>query len=157
MSDVKISKVTSSLARQVFEPGGRTVRDAVRLAGAGLEDHREAVMETIGATLDELEAVATVAAPDAGPRVYQLASVIIDLGGYFDMGPMHEATYGLCDIADRMIAADAWHWPSINVHLQAIRMILAGGCRSGATSDALLEGLHSVSQRPIGSEDAARQ
>jgi hypothetical protein len=156
VSEVRITKVVTQLSRQVHEPGGRTVRDAVRLAGAELEQHREAVMETIGATLDQLEAIAVVAAPDAGPRVYQLASVIIDLGGYFDMGPMHEATYSLCDIADRMIGADAWHWPSVNVHLQAMRMILGGGCRSGRTSDALLEGLHSVSQRPIGVEESAR-
>lgn len=157
MSEARVTKVVSSLARQVFEPGGRTVSDALRKADAELEVHREPVMAAIAEALDELDAVAAVGARDAGPRVYQLASAIVDLGGYFDMGPMHEATYSLCDIADRMVTADAWHWPSVNVHLQAMRMILAGGCRSGATSDALLEGLHSVSQRPIGAEDAARQ
>lgn len=157
MSQVRISKITSTLARQVYEPGGRTVRDAVHLAGVALEGHREAVMATIAATLDQLEAVATVEAPDAGPRVYQLASVVIDLGGYFDMGPLHDATYSLCDVADRMIGAEAWHWPSVHVHLQAMRMILNGGCREGRISDALLEGLRSVSQRPIGIEEAAIQ
>ncbi len=157
MSEARITKVVSSLARQVFEPGGRTVRDALQKANEELEVHREPVMATIAATLDELDAVAATAEPDAGPRVYELASAIISLGGYFDLGPMNEASYSLCDISDRMIGANVWHWPSIHVHLQAMRLILNGGCRVGQTSDALLEGLHSVSQRPVGPDGAARQ
>jgi hypothetical protein len=150
VTEARITKVVSSLARQVFEPGGRTIRDALQKANDELEEHRAPVMATIAATLDELEAVAAAAAPDAGPRVYELASALIGLGGYFDLGPLNEASYSLCDIADRMIGADSWHWPSINVHLQAMRLILKGGCRESRESDTLLEGLHSVSQRAIG-------
>ncbi|MDB5421129.1 MAG: chemotaxis protein CheE [Brevundimonas sp.] len=157
MSEARVTKVVSSLARQVFEPGGRTVRDALRKAGEELEVHREPVMATIAATLDELDAVEATGVPNAGPRVYELASAIVGLGGYFDLGPLNEAAYSLCDISDRMIGADAWHWPSVNVHLQAMRLILSGGCREGKMSDALLEGLHAVSQRPIGAEEASRQ
>lgn len=157
MSEARVSQITTSLARQVFEPGGRTIRNALQKANEELEVHREPVMATIAATLDQLDAVAAAGEPNAGPRVYELASAIISLGGYFDLGPMNEASYSLCDISDRMIGAEVWHWPSINVHLQAMRLILNGGCREGRESDALLEGLHSVSQRPIGAEEAARQ
>ncbi|CAN5265024.1 hypothetical protein BH10PSE1_BH10PSE1_34890 [soil metagenome] len=151
MSEVRITKIKSPLARQLHEPGGRTVRDATRMAGHELEGHREAVMATITATIDELDAVAAKAEPGTGPRIYQLASVVIDVGGFFETGPLHEAAYSLCDVADRMIGANVWHWPSVRVHLQAMRLILAGGCRAGHTSDALLAGLLSVSQKPVAS------
>lgn len=149
MSEARVTKITTSLSRQVFEPGGRTVRNALEKANAELEVHREPVMATITETLDLLDAVAAKGAPDAGARVYQLASAIVDLGGFFDMGPMHEAAYSLCDISDRMNTAEAWHWPSVHVHLQAMRLILNGGCRESRESDALLEGLHSVSQHVV--------
>ncbi len=149
MNEVRTYKIKSPLARQLREPGGRTVQDATRLAGEKLEQHRDGVMTTIADALDELDRVAAAAAPDAGPQVYKLASSIIDLGGFFDTGPLHEAAYSLCDVADRMIGADVWHWPSVRVHLQAMRLIMAGGCRPGRTSDVLLEGLRSVSRRPL--------
>jgi hypothetical protein len=152
VSDARVTKITTSLARQVFEPGGRSISNALQKANAELEVHREPVMTAITATLDELDAVAAKAAPEAGPRVYELASAIVDLGGFFDMGPMHEAAYSLCDIADRMNTAETWHWPSVQVHLQAMRLILNGGCRESRESDALLEGLHSVSQHVVAAE-----
>lgn len=149
MSEVRTYKIKSPLAKQLHEPGGRTVQDATRLAGEELEQHRDGVMASIADTLDELDRLAAAAAPDTGPQVYQLASSVIDLGGFFDTGPLHEAAYSLCDIADRMIGANAWHWPSVLVHLQAMRLIMAGGCRPGRTSEVLLEGLRSISQRPL--------
>lgn len=144
MSEARTFKVKSPLARQMLEPGGRLVRDAERLAVAALEGYREDVMATVATTLDALDAVCATAADDAGPSIYELASSIVDLAGYFDTGPLYEAAYSLCDVSDRMIAAGVWRWPAIQVHLQALRLILAGGCRAGRTSEALLSGLRSV-------------
>jgi hypothetical protein len=45
-----------------------------------------------------------------------------------------------------MIQAETWHWPSIRVHAQALRLILASGCRVGRTSETLLAGLRSITQ-----------
>jgi len=150
VTQARTFKVKSPLARQMLEPGGRLVRDAERLASEALEGHRDDVMATVAAALDALDAVYAAgvgrgqAAGDAGPRIYELASSIIDLAGYFDTGPLYEAAYSLCDVSDRMIAAGVWRWPTIQVHLQALRLILAGGCRAGRTSEALLSGLRSV-------------
>ena len=85
-------------------------------------------------------------AADGGPRVYALASSIVDLAGYFDTGPLFDAAYSLCDVSDRMIHAETWHWPSVRVHAQALRLILANGCRVGRTSETLLAGLRSITQ-----------
>lgn len=147
MSEARTFKVKSSLSRQMFEPGGRLVRDAERLAGEALNTHRDEAMAMVAAALDELEAVCSEAAADSGPRVYGLGARVIDLAAFFETGPLHDAAWSLCEVSDRMITAGIWHWPSIQVHLQALRLILAGGCRSGRTSDTLLAGLRQIAQR----------
>ena len=146
MSEARLLKIKTSLARQVHEPGGRTIRDAEMRANGELEVHRGPVMASIATALEELEAISAEAAPDAGPRVYATASRIIDVGGYFDTGPLHDAVYSLCDVADRMIGAQMWHWPSVDVHLRAMRLILAGDCRKSRSSDMLLDGLRAVAE-----------
>lgn len=146
MSEARTFKVKSALARQLQDPGGRQVRDLERQAVAQLETHRDDAMTTVGDALVKLEALCAEAPAGAGPLVYALASSIVDLAGYFDTGPLFDAAYSLCEISDRMIQAEAWHWPSVQVHAQALRLILAGGCRTGRTSDALLAGLRSITQ-----------
>jgi hypothetical protein len=42
-----------------------------------------------------------------------------------------------------------WDWPSVEVHLRAIRMILANGCRESENTPVLLDGLASVRQRVV--------
>src|SRR5690606_34991722 len=64
VSDARVTKITTSLARQVFEPGGRSISNALQKANAELEVHREPVMTAITATLDELDAVAAKATPE---------------------------------------------------------------------------------------------
>ena len=132
-------KVKRSLSYKIKEPGGRLVRDA-----EALDTHRDDVMANVATILDQLDAVCADKPDDGGARIYALASSMIDVAGFFDTGPLYDAAYSLCDIADRMIAGDKWRWPAVQVHLQALRLILAGGCKTGRTSDLLLEGLRSV-------------
>lgn len=146
MSQARTFKVTSSLARQISEPGGRRVADAQRQAGEALNAHRDDAMAAIATTLDQLDALCAEGPDGAGQRVYEQASSIVDLAGYFDTGPLFDAAYSLCELSDRMNTAEAWHWPSIQVHLQALRLILVGDCRVGRTSDTLLAGLRSITQ-----------
>ena len=146
MSEARTFKVKSTLARQLQDPGGRHVRDLERQAVTQLETHRDDAMANVAGTLDALEALCAEAPVGAGPQVYALGSSIVDLAGYFDTGPLFDAAYSLCEISDRMIQAEVWHWPSVQVHAQALSLILAGGCRTGRTSDALLAGLRSITQ-----------
>ena len=146
MSEARTFKVKSPLARQLQDPGGRLVRDIQRQATDALETHRDDAMATVAETLDTLDALCAEAPGDAGPRVYALACSIVDVAGYFDTGPLFDAAYSLCEVSDRMIQAEAWHWPSVQVHLQALRLILAGGCRAGQMSDTLLAGLRAITK-----------
>ncbi|RYE64781.1 MAG: chemotaxis protein CheE [Oxalobacteraceae bacterium] len=144
MTNVRSTKIKTSLALKMDRPGGRTFREIAGRADANLEEHRDAVMASIGEHLETLEALCSAQDGDEGGRVYQLASTIIDLAGYFDTGPLYEAAYSLCDTADRLIGAGAWSWPPISVHVRAMRLILAEGCRNSYANDQMLKGLRTV-------------
>ena len=147
MTEARTLKIKTTLARQMAQPGGRTVADVERRANERLERHREDVMITVAGTVTELELVAAAAAPGSEPQVYRLASSLLDTAGFFDTGPLYDAGYSLCDVADRMQTSGAWSWPAVAVHVQAMRLILTGGCQADATSDALLLGLRSVAAK----------
>ena len=147
MTEARTLKIKTTLARQMAQPGGRTLADVERRANERLERHRDDVMTTIAGTITELETVAAAAAPGTEPQVYKLASSLLDTAGFFDTGPLYDAGYSLCDVADRMQTNGVWSWPTVAVHVQAMRLILTGGCQANATSDALLLGLRSVAAK----------
>ena len=147
MTEARTLKIKTTLARQMAQPGGRTLADVERRANERLERHRDDVMTTVAGTITELELVAAAAAAGSEPQVYKLASSLLDTAGFFDTGPLYEAGYSLCDVADRMQTSGAWSWPTVAVHVQAMRLILTGGCQADAASAALLAGLRSVAAK----------
>ncbi|MFC7377715.1 chemotaxis protein CheE [Brevundimonas sp. GCM10030266] len=144
MNQVRTTRIVSPLAKQLARPGGRTIADAQRLADAGLQRHRAGVMDDIEGLIGRLEALCAAATPEAQGRIYGLASDLVDLAGFFDTGPLYTAGYSLCDLSERMQTTGVWNWPAVEVHVKALRLIHAGGCREGAESDVLLQGLRSV-------------
>lgn len=144
MSEVRTTKIKSPLAKQLARPGGRTIADAQRLAETGLQSHKAGVMEDLGRLIGQLEALCIAASPEGRDRVYVLASALVDMAGFFDTGPLYSAGYSLCDLSERMQTLGVWSWPAVEVHVKALRLILAGGCKVGAESDVLLQGLKSV-------------
>lgn len=144
MSEARTLKIKSPLARQLAIPGGRTIADAKRLAEAGLESHKADIMGDLGRLVGQLEGLCATRTVEGQARVYALASALVDMAGFFDTGPLYTAGYSLCDLGERMQSAGVWSWPAVEVHVKALRLILAGGCKSGAESDVLLQGLRSV-------------
>ncbi|MGQ3043428.1 MAG: hypothetical protein ACT6R7_15555 [Brevundimonas aurantiaca] len=144
---VRIRDITTSLQRQMARPGGIDLDVAVAAAEQGLEGRRE---ETLRVIQDKVQTLAAFcagrpAAPEA--QVYAIASVLVDTAGFLDMPAFYEAAYSLCEVVSRMSAAEAWSWPSIDVHVHALLLILGEG---GAASDAnstLLAGLRAVVDR----------
>jgi hypothetical protein len=139
----KIFQYKSNLARKMAVPGGKSVDDALNAAEGALETHREAAMQSLGVILTGLDAIC---ARRAQGEVYEQAAALLDMAGFFDTGPLHPAVFSLCEISDRM-SDGAWDWPSVEVHLRAIRMILASGCRESENARVILEGLASIRQR----------
>lgn len=129
------------------EPGGRTVADALRRAEAGVAGHREAGMASLAGMLARLEALVAAREPGRERAVYDEAAALLDLAGFFDVGPLHEAAFALCDIADRMIVRDLWDWPAVEVHVRTLRLILSGDCRDTEATRQLLAGLAAIPGR----------
>lgn len=144
MTEVRTTKVRSTLARQLSRPGGRTVADAERLADAGLQSHKTGVLEDLGRLIGQLETLCAAAAPEGRDRVYVLAAALVDMAGFFDTGPLYAAGYSLCELSDRMRRPAPFSWPAVEVHVRALRLIHASGCKAGKDSDTLLQGLRSV-------------
>ena len=147
MSTVKITRSKSSLSRKMARPGGRTVAEALDLAEKGLESHREAGMAKMASLLVQLEEVTAQRGADSQTAIYALAADLLDLAVFFETGPLYKATFSLCDIADRMHVDHTWDWPSIAVHVGAMRLIMVEGCQTNTTSETVLQGLEAVRMR----------
>lgn len=143
----KVYKVETSLARQMAQPGGRTLIEAERRAQERLVRHESEVMAEIEAAVAALETLCAARPDGASAEVYRLATGVLDLAGFFDTGPLFDAGYGLADVADRMAVAAAWDWPSVEVYVRALRLILNGGCERNAATDHLLAGLKAVAAK----------
>lgn len=147
MTIVRNLNARNTLADKMARPGGRTMAEAVRAAEAGLDSHREDGMRSLSATLARLEAVCTARDEGTEAQVYELASAFADMAGFFDTGPLYAAAFSLCETSDRMLVGGCWQWPSVDVHVRAMRLILAAGCEPTEASRVLLEGLASIVAR----------
>lgn len=147
MTDVRSSKIRSNLSRKMAQPGGRTIADAVARAESGVAGHQDDAMRRLAVQLDALEALGRDRPAGCETQVYDQAAAFLDMAGFFDTGPLYTAAFSLCELSDRMIAQGVWDWPSVAVHLRALRLILSTGCVTGTASDEVLKGLAAVARR----------
>jgi hypothetical protein len=133
----------SRLAHQLAQPGGCSVDEAVRRAEAGIEARREDAVREMSAVVERLaDLCQTARAADHG-AVYGLATALVDVAGLLDTGPFYQAAYSLCDVADQMRASGRWSWPSVEVHVSALRLVLRGPM-TDAAGETLLSSLAAV-------------
>jgi len=147
VTDAKTFKYRSNLARKMSAPGGRSVADAVARADSGLDQHRAAAMAGLVDGVAALETSCVAQSPGSEKGVYDQAAALLDMAGFFDTGPLYKAAFSLCELADRMIEARTWSWPSIAVHVRALRLILADDCRQTEQAAQILEGLSTILRR----------
>lgn len=147
MTIVRNLRGRNTLSGKMSRPGGRTVAEAIKAAEAGLDSHREEGMRSLTVILSQLETVCAAREKGGEARVYELASAFADMAGFFDTGPLYAAAFSLCETSDRMTAGACWQWPSVQVHVRAMRLILAAGCESTEASRLLLTALASVVAR----------
>lgn len=144
MTAALIRDVTTSLQRQMARPGGVDVEEALARAEQGLADQREHAMAALNDKVEALKRLCETRPASADGDVYALGSALVDMAGFLDIPPFFEAAYSLCEVAHRMAAAEAWSWPSVEVHVRALSLILAEDGRSGLAADQLLAGLRAV-------------
>lgn len=147
MTDVKTFKYRTNLARKMSAPGGRSIAEALAGADSGLEHHRAAAMKTLADQVSALEASCAAQIPGSEPGIYEQAAALLDMAGFFETGPLYKAAFSLCELSDRLTETNAWSWPSISVHIQALRLILADECRETEQAGLILEGLSTILRR----------
>ena len=139
-----IRKVHTSLQRQMARPGGRLIVEAESRANQALEGQRDHVFDLLATNIDAIDALCVSRPDDAPTQIYAFASAMVDMAGYLDVPTFFEAAFSLCEIADRMRAADAWSWPSVEVHVRVLRLTLADSGKATPGSERLLEGLRAL-------------
>jgi len=147
-----VRRVHTSLQRQMARPGGRLIIEAVSRANQALDEQRDHVFALLLANVDAIDALCATRPQDAPDQIYALSSAMVDMAGYLDVPTFFEAAFSLCEIADRMKSAGSWSWPSIEVHVRALRLTLAAQGQTSADSDRLLEGLRALTAHvpPVG-------
>lgn len=125
------------------KPGGAGVDQVMKRAEQALENHRIQAIAALRETIAQLEAAARRADDASAARVYALSTDVLDVAGIF-LPPLCRAANSLCDLAQRMNAAGRWDWPSVNVHVSAMRLLLDRTDESDPAVQAVLRGLGSV-------------
>src|SRR5262249_16429862 len=124
----------------------------MRRADAGLEAHRKQANAMIRLKLRELDELAQAHADDKA-ALYERAAYVLDIAGLF-LPPLCRAAFSLCDLITRMQASGRWDWPSVDVHLAAMRLLLAKSDDKDPEVQTMLSGLGAVVGRhPDASED----
>lgn len=122
--------------------GGVSIDEALRRADAGLEAHRKQANAMIRFKLRELNELAAARTPDSD-ALYERAAYILDIAGLF-LPPLCRASFSLCDLITRMAASGRWDWPSVDVHLAAMRLLLAKSDDKDPSVQTMLSGLGAV-------------
>ena len=125
MSQVKFIPWKSRLSKIMRQPGGTTVRGALKDAKRNLDMIRRECVAEIDAKLGVIQqkfGQAQTKPSDADlDELYRLSNDIVGMAGVFEMNELGEAAFSLCELIDRLKAPDQWDWPAVEVHLSALR------------------------------------
>jgi hypothetical protein len=146
--------VKSRLSEFIQKPGGVTFEAAMEGSEAALAAKAGPALEHVAAKVAELEQLAERRALDAKgiEQAYGLASEIVNVTGCLKLPALFAVGYSLCEILDHFRAAPFGR-EAFFVHVQALRLILSGGCE-GPAFDAILDGLTAVKGRVLGAKPA---
>lgn len=154
MSTARIFTVENQLAKLADRPGGKTVAEHVRAAEIRVQGVRDV---TLASLVEKAEAMAAAVSagkngsdPKAFDTIYDISNAIFGLAGTFGLKGLAEAAFSLCDLADSFRGGEPVNWPSIDVHVDGIRLLASLGDKAEAAgADTILEGLRRVRARVL--------
>ena len=152
----RVFAVENRLAELAQRPGGRRVDEHVRAATQRVEAVRASSVAALAGKVDLLVAAAAAArkTPDAGDTydgIYNLSNAIYGVASTFELKPLAQAAFSLCDLADGFRCGEPANWPAIDVHVDGIRLLVSLGEGAGVAGDEVLKGLRAVRDRVLGS------
>jgi hypothetical protein len=150
VSQAKFIPWKSRLSKIIRQPGGTTVRGALKDAKRNLEKIRLECIIEIDAKLGLIQQKfgQAEARPDEADvdELYRLSNDIVGMAGVFDMVELGEAAFSLCELLDRLKGADQWDWPAVEVHLSALTL-LRRAKPEAPENQHVLEGLRKLTAR----------
>jgi hypothetical protein len=139
------------LGKVVWQPGGKTIAQALDDAQANLDELRGASLDLLRVKLEEIQALGQRA--ETNPKaadveaLYALSGEVLDIAGLFGLPELGQAAFSLCELLDRLKSKNAWNWPAVQVHLHGL-LILADREKTPPEGRAsVVEGLRQVCQR----------
>ena len=150
MTKAKFTPWKSRLSKIMKQPGGTTIRGALKDAKRNLEKLRLECIAEIDAKLGEIQqkfGQAQERPVDADIDVfYRLSNDIIGMAGLFDLEELGEAAFSLCELLDRLKSSGQWDWPAVEVHLSAI-ILLRRATPGAKENQSILSGLRKLTAR----------
>lgn len=146
MSDAEFIKVKYRLSEQVAKPGGMTAELANERAMRELAALGGDARKAIGATIGRMEEMckAQEASVDA---VYDESTTVLDIAGMFNQRLLCDAAYSLCELTDRLRTVGRHDWPSIGIHVNALRLIWSKDKAVGPEMKTVVDGLWALTDR----------
>jgi hypothetical protein len=124
-------------------PGGVSVDDAMKRAEGAVENYRGQAMAEMSRLIRALEQAAQTRGDADAKGVYQLSLDVLNIAGLYHPSICRVAN-SLCDLAQRMAACGRWDWPSVGVHVSAMRLLTERTDQTDPATQAVLRGLASV-------------
>lgn len=153
MSVVRKFRAPNRLSGLIKASGGKMAKDALAAADAALEPLRAPSLAVLDAALAEIDG--RFGRPAAATRdaetyqdLYALALRVIDVSGFLPASSVDQAAISFCALVDNCAEAGAWRWDAIDVHINALRLLRAGGLGPDQRR-AVIDGLNKVSQRRV--------
>ncbi|MGE0596247.1 MAG: hypothetical protein AB7P07_07775 [Hyphomonadaceae bacterium] len=125
------------------KPGGISVDAAMQRAEQAVENYRGQAMSALGDAVAKLERSVRAADAERTEDIYAQSLFVLDIAGIYNPA-LCRAANSLCDLAQRMKTAGQWDWPSVAVHVSAMRLLMQRPDETDPAAQAVLKGLGSV-------------
>lgn len=127
MTEAKLIPWKSRLSKIIKQPGGVTVRGALKDAKQNLEKLRLECVIEIDAKLAQIQRRFGQAKERPSEaeidEFYRLSNDIVGVAGMFDMNELGEAAFSLCELLDRLKSANQWDGPAVEVHVSSLALL----------------------------------
>ena len=142
MSDWKQYKPKLALYG-ILDGGGVSVDVALKRAEQAVENYRGQAMAALADAVQKLDLRAKAAGSADPVEIYALSLDVLNIAGLYHPS-LCRAANSLCDLSQRMQAAQRWDWPSVAVHVSSMRLLADRADEADPAVQAVLTGLASV-------------
>ncbi len=136
------------LGELIRKPGGILVADALHAAQQNLKSVEAECLLAMDEKLAEIAALVSQCRSDPTDEdlhtLYGLGNDVLEVAGVFELNPLSEAAFSLCDLIDRFKTHQRFSYPALVVHLQALQALRAMSGPPDPSTAVMIDGLRRV-------------